>query len=39
MKITIGIPAYNEEENIGEVITKLKKSKQNILFLVQKTTK
>ena len=25
MKITIGIPAYNEEKNIAGIITKLKK--------------
>ena len=31
MKITIGIPAYNEEENIGEVITKLKEITDSII--------
>ena len=31
MKITIGIPAYNEEENIGEVITKLKEINDSII--------
>ena len=25
LKITIGIPAYNEENNIADIITKLKK--------------
>ena len=32
MKITIGIPAYNEEENIGEVITKLKEINDSIIL-------
>ena len=31
MKILIGIPAYNEEENIGEVITKLKEITDSII--------
>ena len=31
MKIVIGIPAYNEEENIGAIIVKLQKKYENIL--------
>ena len=31
MKITIGIPAYNEEKNIASVITKLKKITNSII--------
>ena len=31
MKITIGIPAYNEEKNIASVITKLKKITDSII--------
>ena len=31
MKITIGIPAYNEEKNIAGIITKLKKITDSII--------
>ena len=31
MKITIGIPAYNEEKNIAPIITKLKKITDSII--------
>ena len=31
MKITIGIPAYNEEKNIAKIITKLKKITDSII--------
>ena len=31
MKITIGIPAYNEEENIAEIITKLQSITESII--------
>ena len=31
MKITIGIPAYNEEKNIASIITKLKKITDSII--------
>ena len=31
MKITIGIPAYNEEKNIASIITKLKKITNSII--------
>ena len=31
MNITIGIPAYNEEKNIGEIIKKLKNISKNII--------
>ena len=31
LKITIGIPAYNEEKNIASVITKLKKITDSII--------
>ena len=31
MKITIGIPAYNEENNIASIITKLKKVTDSII--------
>ena len=31
MKITIGIPAYNEENNIADIITKLKKITDSII--------
>ena len=31
MRITIGIPAYNEEKNIGEIITKLNKIYDSII--------
>ena len=31
MKITIGIPAYNEEKNIAKLIVKLKKISDSIL--------
>jgi len=31
MKITIGIPAFNEEENIAKIITKLKKVSNSII--------
>ena len=31
MKITIGIPAYNEEKNIALIITKLKKITDSII--------
>jgi len=31
MKITIGIPAYNEEKNIAAIITKLKKITNSII--------
>ena len=31
MKLTIGIPAYNEEENIAAIITKLKKITDSII--------
>ena len=31
MKITIGIPAYNEENNIAGIITKLKKVTDSII--------
>ena len=31
MKITIGLPAYNEEKNIASVITKLKKITDSII--------
>ena len=31
MRVTIGIPAYNEEKNIGEIITKLNKIYDSII--------
>ena len=31
LKITIGIPAYNEEKNIASIITKLKKITNSII--------
>ena len=31
MKPTIGIPAYNEEKNIGKIITSLKKITNSII--------
>ena len=31
MKITIGIPAYNEEKNIASIITKLKNITDSII--------
>ena len=31
MKITIGIPAYNEEKNIAKIIIKLKKITDSII--------
>ena len=31
MKITVGIPAYNEEKNIAGIITKLKKYTDKII--------
>ena len=31
LKITIGLPAYNEEKNIASVITKLKKITDSII--------
>ena len=31
MKITVGIPAYNEEKNIAKIIVKLKKTVDQIL--------
>ena len=31
MEITVGIPAYNEEKNIGQIITKLKKITDKII--------
>ena len=31
LKITIGIPAYNEENNIAAIITKLKKVTDSII--------
>ena len=31
MKITIGIPAYNEEKNIALIITKIKKITDSII--------
>ena len=31
LKITIGIPAYNEEKNIASIITKLKKITDSII--------
>ena len=31
LKITIGIPAYNEEKNIAAIITKLKKITDSII--------
>ena len=31
MKITVGIPAYNEEKNIASVISKLKKHADTII--------
>ena len=31
MKLTIGIPAYNEEKNIACIITKLKKITDSII--------
>ena len=31
MKVTIGIPAFNEEKNIGKIITKLKKITNSII--------
>ena len=31
MEITVGIPAYNEEKNIGQIITKLKKIADKII--------
>ena len=31
MKITVGIPAYNEEKNIAGIITKLKKYTNDII--------
>ena len=31
MKVTIGIPAYNEEKNIASVISKLKKYADEII--------
>ena len=31
MKITIGIPAYNEEKNIASIINKLKESYNSII--------
>ena len=31
MKITIGIPAYNEEKNIAGIISKLKKYTDSII--------
>ena len=31
MKITIGIPAFNEEKNIAKIITKLKKVSDSII--------
>ncbi len=31
MKITIGIPAYNEEKNIAGIITKVKKYADTII--------
>ena len=34
MKITIGIPAYNEEKNIALIITKLKKLQIQLLYVM-----
>ena len=31
MKITVGIPAYNEEKNIAKIILKIKKVADHIL--------
>ena len=31
MKITIGIPAYNEEKNIATIVSKLKKITDSII--------
>ena len=31
MKITVGIPAYNEEENIAKIISQLKDVTQSII--------
>ena len=31
MKITVGIPAYNEEKNIAKIIVKLKKTVDQII--------
>ena len=31
MKITVGIPAYNEEKNLAKIIVKLKKMVDQIL--------
>jgi glycosyltransferase involved in cell wall biosynthesis len=35
LKITIGIPAYNEEKNIASIITKLKKITDSIISEVR----
>ena len=32
MRVTIGIPAYNEEENIAKIVTKLKKITDSIII-------
>ena len=32
MKITVGIPAYNEEKNIAKIIVKLKKTVDQIIY-------
>jgi len=34
MNITIGIPAFNEEKNIGKVIISLKKIVNDILYVM-----
>ena len=31
MKITIGIPAYNEEKNIADIVNKLKEKYESII--------
>ena len=31
MKITVGIPAYNEEKNIASILVKLKKIADNVI--------
>ena len=34
MKITVGIPAYNEEKNIAKIIVELKKTADRLLYVM-----